>query len=102
MTLKIISSDVRNIAMWKNIFEVTAKFDEDITRLSWNDRDALIETLELFLSDSNNSALRNHALRENESAVRSITIHDDLRLILRIRSENSFLLLRIGTHDDVY
>ena len=71
-------------------------------RLSSSDRNALIETLELFLSDPNNPTLRNHALRENEHAIRSITINDDLRLILRIRSEESFLLLRVGTHDDVY
>ena len=47
-------------------------------------------------------SLRNHPLRESDPRIRSITVDDDIRIILRDRGDGNILLLDVGDYARVY
>lgn len=59
------------------------------------------ERLELFLEDSTNPLLKDHALRGSKVGYRAFSVTGDIRIVYE-RVENGISLYNIGTHNQVY
>lgn len=72
-------------------------------RVSKNRRlaEAFIEALELFLEDSKNPILRDHALTGSMYGYRSFEVTDDL-LVIYLMVKKGIILYDIGNHNQVY
>ena len=88
--------------MNKKLIEEDKKYKTSFQKLSRKDKLATLDTIELFLESMHHPNLRNHTLRNQLSSLKSITVHDDLRVLLRIRSDGSILLVDVGDHATVY
>ena len=56
----------------------------------------------LFVQDSYNSSLNNHALHGKYMGYRSINITGNLRIIYKFLDKDKVLFTEIGTHSDLY
>ncbi len=78
-------------------------FQKRFKWLSTQDKDAVVETIDFFKDHPDDPSLRNHLLAAPMSGKRSISVHDDLRIIFIERWWYiQVLMLDVGNHDDVY
>lgn len=56
----------------------------------------------LFLENSSNPLLRNHALHGEMSGRKAFSISGDYRAIYRVVDHETLVFLNIGTHNQVY
>ncbi len=59
------------------------------------------ERLTLFITDKNNSLLKDHQLTGKKSSYRAFSITGDIRVIYKVEN-NIIRLYDIGTHNQVY
>ena len=77
-------------------------FDKQVAKLPPKTRMALAERLDLFLQESHNVLLNNHALHGSLRHYRSINITGDYRLIYEQADDNTVRLIDIDTHSNLY
>ena len=68
-------------------------------------KQALLDTLELFLADPLNPFLRNHALKEKFAGFRSIDVTEDVRAVFKEEQSGERKVITfhlLGTHDELY
>ena len=78
------------------------QFHKKLKLLSHAEQRMVKEQTELFLKDSTNSALQDHRLTGNMSIYSSFSVHDDLRVIYRIVSNECVKFVDVGPHSKVY
>ena len=78
------------------------RFDKSLQRLPKAVRRALADRLELLLADSRHPLLNDHALAGEFRGLRSVNVTGDWRLIYGRVDAATLLLVRIGTHHDLY
>ena len=77
-------------------------FDRCFRKLDSRKKKKVIETLRLFSVDPYNPKLKNHNLKGKMKNISSISAEFDLRIIFCKEGEGEILLLRVGSHDQVY
>lgn len=77
-------------------------FEKQLAKLPKKRRDKVIDTIDLFLDNPDESSLRNHALKGEWTGFRSISAGGDLRLHYEQFSDNSVLFVAVGTHSQLY
>lgn len=79
------------------------KFEKQFVKLNKSEKQAVIDTLNIFQQDSLDPILKNHVLKGKLKNQRSISAGYDLRLIY-IEGENGVevIFLRVGGHAAVY
>jgi addiction module RelE/StbE family toxin len=70
-------------------------------RLPLEIKQALRETLELFLENPTHEALRNHPLTEEYAGTWSIDVTADWRALYR-KDQGKIIFVKLGTHDELY
>jgi mRNA-degrading endonuclease YafQ of YafQ-DinJ toxin-antitoxin module len=88
--------------MGKNPLEYSQSYLLKFRKLSKEDQNLTKETISFFTESMHHPNLRTHGLRREEYKIRSITVHGDLRILLRVRDDESILLIDVGSHDEVY
>lgn len=77
-------------------------FKKDFKKLSKNMRERFAERLMVFLKNPANPIIRDHPLLGAMEGKRAFSISGDIRVVYRFLDKNTILLLRIGTHNQVY
>ncbi len=77
------------------------RFDKQFAKLPNKLRIQFIERVEIFVENSFDSILNNHAVHYPYDGCRSINITGDIRAIYEPR-ENTAIFIRIGTHSELY
>ncbi|MBU6231169.1 MAG: type II toxin-antitoxin system mRNA interferase toxin, RelE/StbE family [Patescibacteria group bacterium] len=80
----------------------SSEFKKQFSKISARLQDRIEERLRMFLNDQFDSILDNHSLHGQDAGYRSINISGDLRLIFRVVESDIFLLVKIGTHHQLY
>lgn len=70
-------------------------------RLSNKEKIQILEKIELFIEEPLHKDLRNHALRDEWTGYRSISVGGDLRLHFKVNEDNVYFVA-VGTHDQLY
>jgi len=83
-------------------FDINKKFQKSYTKLSSREQRRVDEAILLFLRNPESRKLRLHELKGELSGVWSINVGGDLRIHFEYTSENSILLINIGTHSQLY
>ena len=78
------------------------QFEKKLLKLPKPLKIALTKRLELFVEDSRNPLLRDHALTGDRDGQRSINVTGDLRLIYQRIDAETILLLDLDTHHNLY
>lgn len=79
------------------------EFYRAFRKLSLSEKDAVLETIELFSENPHDPSLHNHALEKPMFGKRAISAGEDLRIIFRERWEYiEVIMLDVGSHEDVY
>ena len=81
------------------------KFNTQLEQVPTEFQIAFSEALELFLDDTNQPNLRNHALREKFAGYRSIDVTDDWRALFKVRTSKTQTVITfhiLGTHTQLY
>jgi mRNA-degrading endonuclease YafQ of YafQ-DinJ toxin-antitoxin module len=65
-------------------------------------RSAFFDTIQLFIADRSNPYLRDHALKERRSCLRSIDVTDDWRALYKSEPGEVVIFVDLGTHDQLY
>lgn len=60
------------------------------------------EVTELFRENPYHPSLRNHVLHIPLERFRTISVHDDLRILFRVIDDETVIFYEIGTHKDIY
>ena len=81
--------------------EFSPLFIKRITEAPIEIKIAFREALELFLSNPNHDALRNHPLTGKYAGTHSIDVTDDWRALYRNERER-IIFVELGTHDQLY
>jgi mRNA-degrading endonuclease YafQ of YafQ-DinJ toxin-antitoxin module len=63
---------------------------------------AVLETLDFYFEEESHASMRDHPLRESALSLRSLSVHDDLRILIQRRQDGGIYLLRVGDHATVY
>ncbi|MBI5754908.1 type II toxin-antitoxin system mRNA interferase toxin, RelE/StbE family [Candidatus Peregrinibacteria bacterium] len=77
-------------------------FKKDFTILSENMKKRFAERFLIFLKNPTEPILRDHSLVGDLSGKRAFSVSGDIRVIYRVLHKGTILLLRIGTHNQVY
>ncbi|MBI3633243.1 MAG: type II toxin-antitoxin system mRNA interferase toxin, RelE/StbE family [Candidatus Vogelbacteria bacterium] len=77
-------------------------FEKQSSKLPKNVKLALAERLRLFIENSHNPLLNNHALHGSIRHYRSINITGDYRLVFELLDEGTVRLIDIDTHSSLY
>ncbi|MBI2464125.1 type II toxin-antitoxin system mRNA interferase toxin, RelE/StbE family [Candidatus Peregrinibacteria bacterium] len=77
-------------------------FKKDFKKLHPQEKERFQKKFLTFLQNPQNPELRDHALKGLLRGKRSFSITGDVRVIYRYLDKNSIILLRIGTHNQVY
>lgn len=77
-------------------------FKKDFRRLTKNIQERFGERFVIFLENPTNPILRDHSLAGVLEGKRAFSVGGDVRVIYRFLDKNTILLLRIGTHNQVY
>ena len=83
----------------------TTNFKKSYTKIIRKKPEAgfdILEKLLLFTINPFNPKLDTHKLKGKYSELWSFTVQYDLRIIFGFESDNSVILVDIGTHDEVY
>lgn len=86
--------------MLKAIYHQNLK--KDYKKLSHGIRRHFAERLELFLENQRAPLLNDHLLKRNLQGKRAFSVTGDVRVVYRYIDEKTVLLLRVGTHNQVY
>ena len=87
------------------LINYSKRFDKQRKNLPPEIKIAFRETLELFLEDPTNPALRDHSLKKEFAGFRSIEVTEDVRAIYRKEQEGkreAITFYLIGTHEELY
>lgn len=83
--------------------EYHSRFEKQLIKLPKKQRDKVVDTIVLFLSDQTDSSLRNHALTGEWAGFRSISAGGDLRIHFQITDNNTVAyFVAVGTHSQLY
>ena len=63
------------------IVKFSSSLNKAFSKLDKQDQDSALHTIEFFGEYPNHPSLRNHLLKAPMSGKRSISVHDDLRII---------------------
>lgn len=77
-------------------------FKKDYKKLSAEVREKFGERFLLFLKDQRLPFLRDHELKRNLKGKRAFSVTGNVRVIYKYVEEETILLLRVGTHNQVY
>lgn len=77
-------------------------FKKDFKKLSKNIRERFAERFTVFLKNPADPTIRDHPLLGVMEWKRAFSISGDIRVVYRFLDKNTILLLRIGTHNQVY
>lgn len=77
-------------------------FKKDLQKLQPSMRRKFEKRFLLLMSDSDLRTLKDHALTGNLKGKRAFSVSGDIRVIYRYVDADTILLLRIGTHNQVY
>ncbi len=83
-------------------FISSTRFRRHYRKLPTHLQDRTDERLELLLRDPFNPLLNNHPLHGVRRTDRSINVTGDYRVVYRETESSAYLLIDIGTHDDLY
>ena len=81
--------------------EFAPLFDKQRTVAPIEIKQALRETVELFLENPTHEALRNHPLTEEYAGIWSIDVTADWRALYR-KDQGKIIFVKLGTHDELY
>jgi addiction module RelE/StbE family toxin len=84
------------------MFSRSSQFKKDYRKLSNKLKDKVDERLRIFVADEFDPILNNHKLHYEYKGYHSINITGDWRLVYRKRDEQNYLLIRIGTHSQLF
>ncbi|MFZ1812136.1 MAG: type II toxin-antitoxin system mRNA interferase toxin, RelE/StbE family [Candidatus Saccharimonadales bacterium] len=82
--------------------DFTKKFNKQFANLPHKKQLKVLDTVKLFLRDSEAHTLRNHALTGEWAGYRSISAGGDLRLHFRVIDDTTVLFVAVGTHSQLY
>lgn len=77
-------------------------FEKQVNKLKAGEKVKLRQRLVLFMSDSENPVLNNHALTGRYQGYRSINITGDLRALYKLVKKDTALFIKIDTHSNLY
>ena len=77
-------------------------FQRKLKKRTAKERHQFEARLDLFLRDSNNPILNNHALHGKYANCRSINITGDLRAVYTEQSNDTVLFIDIDNHPNLY
>jgi addiction module RelE/StbE family toxin len=77
-------------------------FIKKFKKLPQKTKNKLIEQLSIFIVDSLDVRLSNHALRGEWLGYRSITITGNIRALYKIEDKNVARFVTIGSHSQLY
>lgn len=77
-------------------------FKKDFKKLPKNMRERFGERFMIFLKNPTDPIVRDHPLLGILEGKRAFSVGGDTRVIYRFLDKNTILLLRIGTHNQVY
>ncbi len=80
----------------------TKTFNKQFEKLSSKRQQHIRSAVKLFLQNTSNPALRNHALKGEWLGHRSISAGGDLRLHFKVIDNNTVLFIAVGTHSQLY
>lgn len=84
------------------VFIYSSKFKRALRGLDQKYIDLFKQKMALFRADEFDKTLNNHKLNGKFKEYRSINILSDLRLIYRKIDTNTYLLVNIGSHSELY
>ncbi len=82
--------------------DFTKTFNKQFEKLPRKRQQHTKSVVKLFLQNTTNPTLRNHALKGEWIGHRSISAGGDLRLHFKIIDNNTVLFVAIGTHSQLY
>lgn len=65
-------------------------------------RAKVIERIGIFMDDTMNPLLNNHALAGEYRACCSINVTGNVRIIYEVQEDGTILLIAVGTHSELY
>ena len=77
-------------------------FQKKLKKRISKEREQFETRLDLFLKDSNNPILNNHALHGKYAHCRSINITGDLRAVYTFQNTNTIMFVDIDNHPNLY
>jgi len=77
-------------------------FKKDFKKLPKNMRERFAQRFIVFLKNPADLILRDHPLLGVLQGKRAFSVGGDIRVVYRFLDKNTILLLRIGTHNQVY
>lgn len=77
-------------------------FKKDFRKLPKNIRERFGERFMIFLKNPTSPILRDHPLVGILEGKRAFSVGGDVRVVYRFLDKNTILLLRIGSHNQVY
>lgn len=83
-------------------FLPSAEFKKKLKKASQRLKHRIDERLVIFRLDPQNQILNNHPLHGEYDGHRSIDITGDIRLVYRFVDDQIALLVRFGTHHELY
>ena len=81
--------------------ERTKSFLKDFKKCPKKIKEKIIERIDLFLTDSKNPLLNIHELSGSLKGIYSLNVTGDYRIWF-MKEKEVFILLRVGTHSDLY
>ena len=78
------------------------EYKNDFARLSPQDKRAVLDMLDFFFEQLDHHSLREHTLYGQAERVRSLSVRDDLRVLIQKRQDGGILLVRVGDHKTIY
>lgn len=83
-------------------FEYSSAFRKRFRKLPVKIQAHVGKRLALLLHDEYHPLLRNHALHGEYVAYRSVNVGGDIRILYRKVDEDTYFLLAVGTHSELY
>ena len=83
-------------------FLLSTEFKKKLRKASQKLKRRIDERLGVFTLDPQDQLLNNHPLHGEYDGYRSIDISGDIRLVYRLVDEGVALLVRFGTHHELY
>ena len=77
-------------------------FVKDYSKLRKNEKKRFKERRDIFVIDSFNQTLNNHALSGKYSGYRSINVGGNLRAVFKLLTKEVSLFVAIDTHGNLY
>ncbi len=82
--------------------DFTRAFNKQFERLPEKKQQRAKAAIDLFLTDTSATSLRNHALKGEWLGYRSISSGGDFRLHFKMIDQNTVLFVAVGTHSQLY